>query len=108
MRNLVLLSATALILGLGATTGSAAPASGFAAATPAPAVVLVNGWWEQENQGDAPDRYWQLNRTDRRRYDAAEARIQHRHHRYHLDQYDHRDDRDLRQQHTILRFEWHP
>jgi hypothetical protein len=107
MRRLMLVSAALALLCLTPVTGSAAPTDRAAAAARAPAITLVEGWWEQENRGDAPDRYWQLNRTDRRRYDSAESRIQQRHRRYHYDQYDPRDYRDLRQQHTILRFEWH-
>jgi hypothetical protein len=107
MGRLVLASAALALLSPTSVTGSAAPMGRTPVAAPAPTITLVEGWWEQENRGDAPDRYWQLNRTDRRRYDSAESRIQQRHRRYHYDQYDPRDYRDLRQQHTILRFEWH-
>jgi hypothetical protein len=107
MRRIMLVSVASALLCLTSGTGSATPTDRAAVAAPAPTITLVAGWWEQENRGDAPDRYWQLKRTDRRRYDSAESRIQQRHRRYHYDQYDARDYRDLREQHTILRFEWH-
>lgn len=106
MRPLILASAVLALLGLGSVTSFAAPMGGAAIAAPAPGVTLVNGWWEQENRADAADRYWQLNRSDYRRYNSAQARIDRRHRRYHLDQYDRRDDRDLAQQHRILHFEF--
>jgi hypothetical protein len=105
MRRLILISSAVAAFSLGGAAASAAPTHGLAVAAPIPAVTLVEGWWEQENHGDAADRYWQLNRTDRRRYDAAEARIQQRHKRYHLDQYDHRDDRDLQTEHRVLHYD---
>jgi hypothetical protein len=104
MRSLIVLSATALVFGIGMAAGSAAPASGLAVAAPAPTVTLVDGWWEQENHNDAGDRYWQLSPRNRRSYDAAEARIQRRHH-HHLDQYDHHDDRDVKTEHRLLKYQ---
>jgi len=104
MRSLVLMSAAVLAFGLGTATVSAAPTtSGLAVAAPAPAVTLVDGWWEQENHSDAEDRYWQLSPGDRKRYDAAEARIQKRHH-HHVDQYDKHDARDVATEHKLLHF----
>ena len=104
MRSLIIMSAAALVLGLGTATSSAAPTSGLVRAAPAPTVTLANGWWEQENRGDAADRYWQLSPRDRRRYDAAEARILKRHH-HHLDQYDRHDDSDLKTQRRLLHYQ---
>lgn len=103
MRTLILVSATALVFGLGTPTGSAAPTAGLATAAPAPAITLVEGWWEQENHADAADRYSQLSPSDRKRYDAAEARIQTRHH-HRVEHYDKRDARDLKTEHTLLHF----
>jgi len=107
MRRLMLASAALALLSLTSVTGSAAPTGRTAVAVPAPAITLVEGWWEQENRSDAPDRYWNLNRSQYNRYNSLEARIQQRHRRYHYDQYDHRDYPDLREQHVILRFDWH-
>jgi hypothetical protein len=107
MHRLMLVSAASALLCLTSATGSAAPTDRATAGARAPAITLVEGWWEQENRGDAADRYWQLNRNDRRRYDQTETRIQTRHKRYHLDQYDHRDDRDLTTQRRILHYETH-
>jgi len=106
MRPLILASAVLALLGLAAATGFAAPMGGAAVAAPAPGIILVDGWWEQENRADAANRYWQLNHSDYNRYNSAQARIDRRHRRYHLDQYDRRDDRDLAQQHRILHFEF--
>ena len=106
MRALILASAALALLGLGSTTSLAAPVGSAAFAGRAPGITLANGWWEQENRADAADRYWQLNRSDYRRYNSVQARIDRRHRRYHLDQYDHRDTRDLAQQHRILHFEF--
>ena len=105
MRRLILISATVGALGLGSTAASAAPMHGLAVAAPAPAVTLA-GWWEQENHGDAADRYWQLKPADRKRYDAAEGRIQKRHH-HHVDQYNKSDAHDVATQHRLLHYDTH-
>jgi len=103
MRSLILLSSAALLLGLGTATSAAAPTAGLGVTAQAPTVTLVEGWWEQESHADAADKYWQLSPRDRRRYDAAEARIQKRH-RHQVDHYDKRDDRDLRTEHHLLHY----
>jgi hypothetical protein len=107
MRHLILASAALALFGLSSMTGFATPMGRTAAAVRAPAITLVQGWWEQENRSDAPDRYWHLRRSQYNRYNYLQRQIERRHRRYHYDQYDHRDYRDLREQHTILRFEWH-
>lgn len=104
MHRLILVPATLALLGLGTVTGSAAPMDRHPVVARAPAITLVEGWWEQENRNDAPDRYWRLKPADRRRYDQVQARIERRHRQYHLDQYDHRDNRDLAEQHRLLRY----
>ncbi len=104
MHRFILVPATLALLGLGTVTGSATPIDLRAVVARAPAITLVDGWWEQENRTDAPDRYWRLKPADRRRYDQVQARIEHRHRQYHLDQYDHRDDRDLAQQRRMLHY----
>jgi len=106
MRRLILVSAAIALLSLSSVTGSAAPMGRTIVTARAPTITLVEGWWEQENRTDAPDRYWQLKRSDYRRYNSIQARIDQRHRRYHLDQYDRRDNRDLREQHRILHFDW--
>jgi hypothetical protein len=106
MRRLILASAALALLSISSVTASAAPTNRMAAAPRAPAITLVQGWWEQENHNDAADRYWQLKRSDYNRYNSAQARIDRRHRRYHLDRYDQRDNRDLAQQHRILHFEY--
>lgn len=90
-------------LGLGSATTSAAQRSVW----PLPLRHPRSRWWERDNHSDAADRYWQPNRTERRRDDGAEARIQQRHNRYHLNRYDHRDDRDLVTQRRLLHYETH-
>ena len=107
MRRLMLLSAALALLSLSAVTASATPMDRSGVVARSPAITLVQGWWEQENRSDAPDRYWQLKRSEYNRYNSAQARIEQRHRRYHYDQYDRRDYPDLREQHRILRFEWH-
>jgi len=106
MRRLILVAATVGALGLGGTAASAAPMQGLTVAAPAPAVTLVEGWWEQENHGDAADRYWQMKPADRKRYDAAEARIQKRHN-HHVDQYSKTDARDVATEHRLLHYDTH-
>jgi len=101
MRFILALTSVAL-LSLGPVTGTAMPMDRKAGTAQGPVITFVAGWWEQENRSDAADRYWHLNRTDRRRYDQIEARIAHRHKRYHLDHYDRRDDRDLTEQRRLL------
>jgi hypothetical protein len=108
MRRLMLVSAALALLSLGSAPVSATPTGRTAVAPGAPAITLVDGWWEQENRGDAADRYWKLKHSDYNRYNSAQSRIERRHRRYHYDQYDQRDNRDLAEQHRILRFEWHP
>ena len=107
MRRPMLLSAALALLSLSAVMASAAPMVRSGVGDRAPAITLVQGWWEQENRSDAPDRYWQLKRSEVARYNSAQARIEQRRRRYHYDQYDRRDNADLREQHRILRFEWH-
>jgi hypothetical protein len=107
MRRIMLVSAALALLCLTPVTGSATPTDRATAAARTPGITLVNGWWEQENHGDAADRYWNLNRSQYNRYNSLEAQIQRRHRRYHYDNYDQRDYPDLREQHRILRFEWH-
>ena len=104
MRRLMLLSA-ALALCLSAVTASATPMDRSGVGVRAPAITLIQGWWEQENRSDAPDRYWQLKRSEYNRYNSAQARIEQRHKKYNLDQYDRRDKQDLEEQHRILRFQ---
>lgn len=106
MRGFMLIPVTLVALSLGSATVSAAPTHGLAVAAPATAVTLVEGWWEQENHGDATDRYWQLKSTERKRYDAAEARIQKRHN-HHVDQYGKSDARDLATEHRLLHYDTH-
>src|SRR5271169_6428048 len=101
MRRLMLASAAFALLGLSPISASANPMGHAAVGARAPAITLVDGWWERENHNDAPDRYWQLQRSQRNRYNALQARIDERHRRYHYDQYDQRDSRDLREQHQI-------
>ena len=103
MRGFRLIPVTVVALSLGSATVSAAPTHGLAVAAPAPAITLVEGWWEQENHGDAADRYSKLKPADRKQYDAAEARIQKRH-KGHVDQYDKSDARDLATEHRLLRY----
>jgi photosystem II stability/assembly factor-like uncharacterized protein len=105
MRPLILASAALALLSLTSVTGSATPMARTAVAARAPAITLVQGWWEQENRTDAADRYSHLKSSDYKRYNSAEARINQRHARYHTDQYDQRDKRDLAQQHRILHFQ---
>lgn len=107
MPRLMLASAALALLSLTSVTGSAAPMGRTAVVVPAPAITLVQGWWEQENREDAADRYWRLKRSEYNRYNRLQARIELRHRRYHYDEYDQRDYPDLREQHRILRFEWH-
>jgi hypothetical protein len=108
MHRIMLMSAALALLCLTPLAGSAAPTDRAVAAPRAPAITLVQGWWEQENRSDAPSRYWNLNHSQYNRYNSLEAQIQRRHRRYHYDQYDQRDYRDLREQHVILRFDFHP
>jgi hypothetical protein len=108
MRRIMLVSAASALLCLTSVPGSATPTDRAAAAVRVPAITLVEGWWEQENRGDAADRYWRLKRSDYNRYNSLQARIERRHRRYHYDNYDQRDYSDLREQHRILRFEWRP
>jgi len=103
----MLLSAALALLGFSSVTASTTPIDRSSVGARAPAILLVQGWWEQENRSDAPDRYWQLKRSEYNRYNNAQARIEQRHRRYHYDQYDRRDYPDLREQHRILRFEGH-
>ena len=104
MRGFMLIPVTVVALSLGGATVSAATTHGLAVAAPAPAVTLVAGWWEQENHGDAADRYWQLKPAERKRYDAAEARIQRRHN-HHVDQYGKGDARDVATEHRLLHYD---
>lgn len=107
MHRLILASAATTLLGLSAVTGSAAPLghSTGVGAIQAPAVTLVEGWWEQENRDDAANRYWQLRPTQRRQYDSIQTRIDQRHRRAHTDQYDRHDAADLRTQHRLLHYD---
>jgi hypothetical protein len=105
MRRLMLLSAALALLSLSAVTASATPMDRSGVGVRAPAITLIQGWWEQENRSDAPDRYWRLKRSEYNRYNGAQARIEQRHKKYNLDQYDRRDKQDLEEQHRILRFQ---
>ena len=106
MRGFILIPVTAAALSLAGAAASAVPTHGLAVGAPPTAVTLVGGWWEQENHSDAPDRYWQMNRTERKRYDAAETRIQKRHN-HHVAQYNQRDARDVATEHRLLHYETH-
>jgi len=107
MHRLILASAAMALLGIGAVPVSAAPLARAAgdSAIQAP-ITLVEGWWEQENRGDAPDRYWQLKPSQRRQYDSVQRRIDLRHQRSHTDQYDRHDAADLRTQHRLLHYDY--
>jgi hypothetical protein len=104
MRRLILASTALALLSLTPVTGSATPTDRAVTAPRAPAITLVQGWWEQENRTDAADRYSHLKTSDYKRYNSAQARIDRRHTQNHTDQYDQRDKQDLAQQHRILHF----
>ena len=95
------------VLALLALTPLPSQAAPFAAPTPQatnPSVTLVDGWWEHEHhEGDAPDRYWHLQREQRDRYDRLQAEQARR--EAERRRFDDDDRRGLEEQHRLLGFQ---
>jgi len=107
MHRISIASAAAALLCVTAVSGFAAPMTPTAPAATSSPLTLVQGsgpgWWEQENRGDAPQRYWQLQRRDHGRYDRLQAEIDQL--RQQRAQIDARIQQDIAEQHRILHFE---
>ena len=75
MQRLVLVSAVALQL-TSFAAAQATPLTPPSASTGNPAIVRVQGWWEQERAGDrARQAYWRLPPPAMDRYNRLQARI---------------------------------
>ena len=104
MRCIFSLSVVALLFGLTPGTGTAASIVQRPVVTANPAVVSVDGWWEQEHrQQDARERYWrlppkQLNRYHRLQADSDRREQQRR-------RIDDENSRARQEQHRLLGFD---
>ena len=104
MRRIFSVSVVVLGFGLTPGPGTAAPIVHRAVVAANPAVVSVDGWWEQEHrEQDARERYWrlppkQLNRYHRLQADSDRRDQQRR-------RIDEENSRARQEQHRLLGFE---
>jgi hypothetical protein len=73
MHRIFSASVVVLLFGLTPGTGTAASIVPRPAVIANPAVLFVDGWWEQENRQDARDRYWRLPPKQITRYHRLQA-----------------------------------
>jgi hypothetical protein len=104
MRHILSASVVVLLFGLTSGTGTAASIVQRQLVIANPAVVFVDGWWEQEHlQKDARERYWrlppkQLNRYHRLQADSDRREQQRR-------KIDDENSRARQEQHRLLGFD---